>query len=98
MVRRLAGFRKRTRHLLRKSVKERGKISITKYFQQFSIGEKAMIKFEPAYHKGMCSVRFHDRIGTVVGKRGECYELKIVDMGKEKKLIAHPVHLKKITI
>jgi len=98
MVKRLDGFRKRTRKLLKKSISEKGKIKIRNYLQVFSIGERAHINFEPAYHKGMCSIKFHNKQGKIIGKRGKCYELLIYDGGKQKKLIVHPIHLKKAEV
>jgi ribosomal protein L21E len=39
--------------------------------------------------------RFLGRAGVISKKLGSCYQVKIDDMGKEKLLIVHPVHLRK---
>jgi large subunit ribosomal protein L21e len=39
--------------------------------------------------------RFHGRTGRIVGKQGECYYVEIRDGNSMKKVLAHPVHLKK---
>ena len=40
--------------------------------------------------------RFHGKIGSVVGTRGKAYLVDIKDGRKAKRLISHPVHLKKV--
>ena len=95
MVKRIGGFRRKTRNKLKKPTGKKGKISIKNYFQRFKIGEKVVLKAEPAVQKGMYFPRFHARTGVVKGKKGECYEVLIKDGGKEKTLIIHPVHLQR---
>ncbi len=95
MVTRLAGSRKRSRKKMKKSFRTRGKISLTKYFQEFKKGDSVSLKAEPAYQKGLYNLRFHNKVGVVSGKKGKCYEVMIKDGGKLKKLIVHPVHLRR---
>jgi len=90
------GFRRKTRSKLSKNYKDKGKISIRKYFQTFVQGDKVILKAEPAYQKGMYYPRFHGRVGLILKKRGEAYEILIKDGNKEKMLIVHPVHLKRV--
>ena len=97
MAQRTGGFRRKTRDKLKKGLREKGKISLTKYFQTFSEGDKVCLKGEPAVQKGMYFPRFHGKNGIIKGKSGSCYEVKIKDGDKEKLLIVHPVHLKKVT-
>lgn len=93
MPKRIGGFRRKTRSKLRKA--ERGKISIKKYLQKLALGDKVCLKAEPAIQHGMYYPRFHGKHGTVVGKQGKCYVVKIRDKTKEKSLIVHPIHLEK---
>lgn len=95
MVTRIGGARRKTRKRMTKARRSKGKISLTNYFQQLKKGDKVALKAEPAYQKGMYDLRFHGKIGTVGSKTGKCYEVCISD-GKAKKLIVHPVHLKKV--
>ena len=95
MVKRIGGIRRKTRYKFRKQKRNRGKISMTRYFQSFSIGDKVYLSVEPAVQKGMYYPRFMGKSGIVKGKRGRCYEISINDIGKEKTLIIHPVHLRK---
>lgn len=96
MVKRIGGIRRKTRYKFRKQKRSRGKISMTRYLQSFNVGDKVGLGVEPAVQKGMYHPRFMGTIGTVSGKRGRCYEVRINDSGKEKTLIVHPVHLKKV--
>lgn len=96
MVKRIGTARKRTRHKLSKGLRSRGKISITRYLELFKAGERVQLNAEPAVQKGMYFSRFHGMPGIVRGKRGSCYEVEIKNRGKEKTLIVHPVHLKRL--
>jgi len=93
MVMRVGGVRRKTRHLMMKSHRSKGKISLAKYFAQFNIGDKVVLKAEPAVQKGVFHLRFYAKIATVTGKRGACYLVEIKDGGKRKSLIVHPIHL-----
>jgi len=95
MVTRIGGFRRRTRNKFRKHAKNKGKISLTRYFQEFKKGDIVHLGVEPAVQKGMYNPRFFGKSGTILEKRGRCYEVAIKDSGKEKVLIVHPVHLKR---
>jgi large subunit ribosomal protein L21e len=90
------GFRKRTRSKFKKEHSQKGKISIKKYLQQFAVGDTVGLSVEPAYQKGMYRPKYMGKTGTVVRKKGTCYEVKINDLGKSKVLIVHPVHLVKV--
>ncbi len=96
MTKRIGGFRRKTRSKLKKHIRNRGKISIKHYFQRFKAGDKVLLKAEPAVQKGMYFPRFHAKTGTVEGKRGLCYEVRITDGNKKKLLVVHPIHLRKV--
>jgi large subunit ribosomal protein L21e len=96
MTTRMDGFRKRTRKKFTKHKSDKGKISIRKFLQNFEIGEKVGLSVEPAYQKGMYRPKFIGKTGTIIRKKGTCYEVKILDMNKSKTLIVHPVHLIKV--
>ncbi|MBI2653278.1 50S ribosomal protein L21e [Candidatus Woesearchaeota archaeon] len=95
MVRRIGGFRRKTRYKFRKEKRARGKISLTRYFQSFKVGDKVYLAVEPSVQKGMYHPRFMGRAGIIKSRRGKCYEVSINDLGKEKTLIVHPIHLKR---
>lgn len=95
MVVRSKGFRSKTRHKLKKKLRERGKLRVTKVMQEFEMGEKAYIDIEPSVQKGMPHPRFQGKSGIIKGKRGRAYIIEIEDGDKKKEIISLPVHLKK---
>ncbi len=94
MTKRLGGFRRKTRSKLRKNYRQKSKISISNYLQKFKIGDKVLLKAEPAVQNGMYFPRFHSKVGMVKGKQGSSYKVLIKDGKKDKFLIVHPIHLK----
>jgi len=94
-MKRVGGFRRRTRHKFQKTRRQKGKVSMQKYFQEFKEGDKVMLAAEPAVQKGMYFRRFHSNVGIVAGRQGRCYAVRIKDLGSEKTVIVHPVHLKR---
>lgn len=87
--------RRKTRSLFKKNYKQKGKISIRNYLQVLNIGDKVVLKAEPAVQKGMYFRRFHGKTGSVIGKQGTNYKINIKDNNKEKEILVHPVHLRK---
>lgn len=87
---------RKSRHKMRKPIHQRGKVNITKFFQEFKPGDRVALKAEAAYKKGGYNLRYHGKNGVVEGNQGECYTVAIKDGGKRKSLIVHPVHLKKV--
>ena len=95
MAKRIGTSRRKTRHIFSKPIREKGKISLRKFFQKFEIGDKVALIAEPGYQKGMYFRRFHNSAGVITKKRGFCYEITIKDINKEKTVIVHPIHLRK---
>jgi len=79
----------------RKRIRDKGKIKLSRYFQNLDIGDRVAVlrelSLQPRFPK-----RIHGRTGVVEGMRGRGYIVKIKDLNKEKSYIIHPVHLKKI--
>lgn len=95
MVQRIGGFRRKSRYKFKKGLRRKGKISLTRYLQQFDKGDRVVLQAEPAYQKGIYFPRFHGKAGSIAGKQGECYKVRIMDGNKEKTLLIHPVHLRR---
>ncbi len=93
MVKRTGTSRRKTRHTMRKHARERGKLSIKRFFQEFKTGDKVKLKAEPSYQKGLFSRRFQGKTGVVHSRQGNCYTLKIKDINREKTIIVHPIHM-----
>lgn len=96
MVTRIGGNRRKTRSILKKPRRQRGKISLRNYLQTFEPGTKVVLKAEPAIHKGLYFRRYHGLVGLIKEKTGTCYTLTLKDQDKEKTLVVHPVHLKRL--
>jgi large subunit ribosomal protein L21e len=95
-MQRKGGMRRKSRSKMRNSVKERGKLYISKFLQEFDNGCKVVLKANPTYTHGLYFLRFHGRIGEIIGKQGDCYKVQLKDGGKVKQFITHPVHLKRV--
>ncbi|MGM5483747.1 MAG: 50S ribosomal protein L21e [Nanobdellota archaeon] len=96
MVQRKGGSRRGTRQILRKKQGTHGKISHKNYLQTFEKGEKVVFSAESAVSDGMYAKKFHSKVGIIEAKQGFCYIVSVNDGSKMKKVITHPVHLKKI--
>ena len=79
----------------RKKIREHGKIKLSEYFADFKENDRVAVIRElavtPKFPK-----KLQGRSGTVAGKRGRSYLVKINDINKEKTYIIHPVHLRKL--
>lgn len=80
----------------RKRIREKGKIKLSQYFQKLEKGDKVSIIREVSVATGTGFPKsIQGRSGVVEGEKGSCYIIKI-KMGKDKKFIIHPIHLKKL--
>lgn len=96
MVKRLGGSRHKTRYKLQKPAGQSGRVRITAYFQQFSVGDAVALTLDSSVHKGTYHPRHYGKTGTVTGTQGSSYAVRINDNGKEKTVLAHPVHLRRV--
>ncbi len=96
MGKRSKGYRSRTRYLLRKKPREKGKIGLSRILQEYKINDKVLIDINPSVHKGMPHRRFHGKIGIVKGQRGKSYIIEVRFGDKVKETIVRPEHLKPI--
>jgi large subunit ribosomal protein L21e len=79
----------------KKHVREKGKLSFSRYFQRLKKGDRVAVVKELSVPSNFPK-RLQGRTGVVEGKRGRAYFVKIMDQNKEKKLLIEPIHLKKI--
>lgn len=79
----------------RKSIRTRGKIQFSRYFQELKKGDSVTVVCEKALHCAFPK-RLQGRTGKVEKKIGKSYLIKIKDQTKEKGFIIPPIHLKKI--
>jgi len=79
----------------RKKSRERGKIRLSQYFQEFEKGDKVALVREPSVRANFPE-RMQGRTGNIESKRGKAYIVKLQDFNQEKRYIVQPIHLKKI--
>jgi len=79
----------------RKKERTRGKIQLSRFFQELKEGEFVSVVREPSL-KFNFPERLQGRTGSIESKRGKAYVVKIKDNNKEKKFLIEPIHLKKI--
>jgi large subunit ribosomal protein L21e len=79
----------------RKSIRTRGKIQLSRYFQELEKGDFVSVIREWSIKSGFPK-RFQGRTGIIEGKRGKAYVVKIKDYNKEKTFLIESIHLKKI--
>lgn len=91
-----AGRRIKTRNLLKKKTRERGIRPPSYLLQDYKLGEKVILKYDPSVHKGVPHRRFFGKVGTIMGRRGRAYLIQVLDGEKTKTLIARPEHLKRL--
>jgi large subunit ribosomal protein L21e len=96
MVKRSKGLRSKSRHILRKKPRDRGKLSITRSLHKFEKGDSVNIVINPSIHKGMPHIRFQGRSGKIEGIQGSSYIVGIDDGKKHKTLIIKPDHLRRV--
>lgn len=92
MVKKAKGVQAKTRSLLRRNVRER--TTVNRIIQEFKDGSKVIITIDRSSTKGRPFRRFQGKMGTITGKRGRSYIIKIKDNNKEKDVIVAPRHLR----
>lgn len=79
----------------KKSVRTRGKLQLSRYFQDLKEGQSVAIVKEDSVNFDFPG-RLQGKTGFVKGRRGRSYIVGIMEGKKEKEFIIAPVHLKKI--
>ena len=85
------GFRRKTRHL-RVKLRNKGKINIRQYMQEFREGDVVSISINPRF-QNIPHPRFQGKSGKIVKKQGRAYYVQIKDKNKVKEIISNPEHL-----
>jgi large subunit ribosomal protein L21e len=89
------GYRNKTRKRHRRNARDKGLGSIEKYLIDFEINNKVDIITNSSQHKrGMPHRRYHGLTGTVIGKRGRCFEVQVKLGNSTKTLIVGREHLR----
>ncbi len=95
MVRKTAGYRRKTRHKLRRW-RSTPPATVSRMVQIFNVGDRVVIDIHPSVQNGQPHPRFQGLIGTVVGKQGLAYYVEVRDGNARKRILALPIHLRKV--
>ncbi len=99
MVKAPRGFRRRTRKLLRKNIREKGSIPpLSLLMIDYKPGDKVYIVINSSVMKGMPHYRYHGKVATIVGKRGKSYIVQLKVGSKIKTLFIRPEHLRPVPV
>ncbi len=93
MGRKAKGYRRKTRSVLTKKPRERGKTGLSKILYEYKPGEKVVVKIDPSIHKGMPHRRYHGKIGVIVNKKGRSYIVNVPQGNAVKEIIVRPEHI-----
>jgi large subunit ribosomal protein L21e len=80
---------------LKKKIREKGKLKLSRFFQKFKEKDIVAVSIEHSMKVGFPK-KLQGRTGEVIGKKGNAYIVKIKDQKKDKEYIIKPIHLKKI--
>lgn len=80
---------------LRKRIRTKGKIQLSRYFQELKEGDKVSVIKEASVRSNF-PLTLQGRTGEIESKRGKAYIVKIMTGDKEKKFLIEPIHLKKL--
>ncbi len=94
MGRKAKGYRSKTRSLLRKKPRERGKIGLSQILYEYKLGERVVVKANPTVHGGMPHRRYYGRVGVIINKRGRAYVVNVTQGKAVKEIVVRPEHLK----
>ncbi len=97
MVKKSSGYRSKTRALLQKEYREKGKLGLSRLLRTYEPGDIVCVKIDPSMHKGMPHRRFQGKVGVIEGRRGRSYLVNLRIGDKEKNLIVRPEHITPLT-
>jgi len=97
MGRRAKGYRHKTRSLLSRKPRERGKTGLSKILHSYMAGEKVVVKIDPSVQKGMPHRRYQGKVGVIVQKKGRSYVVNVTQGEAVKEIIVRPEHLEPYT-
>ena len=81
--------------LKHKRIREKGKLSLRKYFQEMHTGQRIAIVRNLSY-PGSFPRRLQGRTGVIIEERGNAFVVSLANGKKQKKFIVPREHIKKI--
>lgn len=77
--------------------RERGFSPPQRAIATYEAGDRVHLAVDPSVREGRFHHRFNGLTGTVVGRQGAAYRVRVTDGDKEKTLVIRPAHLKPAT-
>src|SRR2546421_12423978 len=93
LLRRSKGFRTKTRTLISRKPRDRGKQPLGRLLIPYAPGQTVRIMINPAVQKGMPHRRYNGRVGMVSEKRGRSYVVEVAGTKTPRIIIARPEHI-----
>jgi large subunit ribosomal protein L21e len=81
--------------MAKKPAKEKGKLRLSRYFQDLKSGDFVSVIKEISLPSNFPK-RLQGRTGVVDSQRGKAFMVRIKDQEREKKFLIEAIHLKKI--
>ncbi len=76
-----------------RTLKGKSSITVAQYVKTFEVGQKIVIT-PKARGGGLPHLRYSNRHGIIVEKRGSSYVVEVGDLAMKKKVVIGPVHMK----
>ena len=89
------GYRNQTRKVFKKHIRARGSPGLSSFMIAYKIGDKVDIIADSSFQKrGLPHRKYHGKTGLIVNQRGRCYEVTLMDGGKQKTFFIGQEHLR----
>jgi large subunit ribosomal protein L21e len=93
-MRKSKGYRRRTRHLLSRDIREKGIRPLDYLLRDFNEGDVVDIIADSSEQKGMPHRRYHGRTGKIIRKQGQAFVVAINQGRAVKQIIVNKEHLR----
>ncbi len=80
---------------IKKKQRDKRRVSLSQYFQELKEGDKVVLMRNLSFKECFPS-RLNGTTGTVLGKQGNAYIVRLLNGNKYKTFTIHPMHIKKI--
>jgi len=81
--------------MIRKRIREKGKLPLSRIFKRFNEGDKVVLVHNLSFPRAF-PYRIQGKTGVIKGKRGRAYIVDLKDGNKTKTFITNQIHMKKI--
>lgn len=78
-----------------KKLNGKGRLRVSEFVKSFELGDEVIID-PKCFRGGLPHLRYLNKYGKIIEKRGESYIVEIMDGNKKKRIIANTVHLSKV--